>query len=248
MHRRILKVCLASAILCLTAVGAQNESRETAINRSSAFLLGSSRFDPTGLWQGLFCKSDDGKVCLLAEVSVTESTSSKEGLANGQIVPILVYSSRPGYVASLFAKDLKIPNGSIESVLDKRLEISTEARSVKWRSENFQVKREKFNLIVTNTGTRRIEQSFPLFMDPRGLCEKSDTPDDRLWTVLEWVGDLDRDQKPDFRISAGAYKSCAVTILTPPEQTDPAHLLILSSRAAGGQIGKMFVPGNRRQP
>jgi len=244
--QRLLGYAFALVFPTLVIPSAQNSDHLVNVNRPTAFALGSSRFDISPIWKGLFCKPKDRKICILEEARFQES-ETRETLGDGKSVRVWTYAEKTGYLPFAFMKDLQSSPRTVDSVISERIEVSSESISLKWHSETVRIRREKLGLLITKTGPPQIEQSFTLYRDPTNSCTEGDYDSTRFWTLVDWVGDLDRDQKPDFVIMASAYKSCGVTILDGPEQGDPAHFLILSGRASPGQIGRLFVPGDRRQ-
>jgi hypothetical protein len=240
-------VQLLSVLLCFLPTAAQDVSRPTKVNRQDVFLLPHEHFDVSGNWKAVFCQSEDKKNCMLAEISIEESKNSRETLADGKIVSVLIYPSRPGNSLLMVVKGLKAEAGQLSSVLSEDRQISKESVSLNWGGEKIQLHLERLNLVLEKMGTSA-KQTVALFLDPEGRCKTIDERDLRLQVRLQWMGDLDRDKRPDFLIWASSYRSCASSLLRGPEQTNPERILILSSGAINGEFGRVVQPSNRPQP
>jgi len=229
----------------LLPIAAQEAPTRAHFDRSAAFVLGSEQFKPLGDWKALYCQRNDPTACDLANIEVLASTCCKESLANGQVVVSFDYPIRPESRAYLFIKGLQTAVGFRKNAFEKPLSISETPISLDWGNDHVVMHREGLRLILAETGAVSARQSVVLFRDPEGKCEVFG-PDSFLRVELFWMGDLDQDQKPDFLLYVSAYHSCARTILKGPEQQDPAILLILSTQAARGQLGKVIQPGDPR--
>jgi hypothetical protein len=225
-------VLIVSALLFPPPKAAQDR---TAVNRLDTFLLNDQHYDPSGDWKGVFCRSDNQRNCLLAEVAVEQSKSEQEEVSDGRMAPLLSYVARPRYRALMFVKGLKADTGNISNALSASIEISAEPLLVSWDGETYQLTIDHFNLLVSKFGNNGAKQSIPLFIDPNEGCKSVNEADIRRRVMLQFMGDIDQDQKPDFMIYASAYRSCAITV----SRTDPMPILLLSSQAPTGQLGRI---------
>jgi hypothetical protein len=228
----IILISLVSVSLFSPSMTAQSP---TGVNRSSTFLLGNEHFDLSGQWKAVFCRSDNERICVLADIAVEESENSREQLPDGRMKAIFVYRSRPEYRVSMFVKGLKSAAGSVSNVLSSHIELSSEPSSVSWAADTYQFRLDRFNLLIEKLDSNNVKQSVPLFIDPDKRCKDMIESNIRRNVMLRFMGDIDRDQKPDFIIDASAYRSCATTIT----RIDPLVILILSSEAEDGQLGRI---------
>jgi hypothetical protein len=229
----LILITFVSVLFISPSLAAQSR---TAVNRLDTFLLDGEHYDPSGNWKAIFCRSDNQKNCLLADVAIEQSKSEREELPGGRVAPTLSYLSRPGYRAFMFVKGLKADVGSISNALSGSVEISTEPSLVSWAGDTYQLKVDHFNLLISKRGNKNSKQSVPLFFDPGEACKGMNETDIRRIVMLQFMGDIDGDQKPDFMIYASAHRSCAITI----SRTDPMPILLLSNETQGsGQFGKI---------
>jgi hypothetical protein len=209
----------------------QDVARPFNMNRRDAFILNNDRFVPSDNWAAVFCKREDPRQCASAMISLAESKGAQEQLANGQMVPMLVYMSRPGYGLYMLVKGLDVKEGEISNVLAQRLPIGDEPVSLTLGTETYEFRLDGLNLIIEERGKTSGKQTLPLFIDDNRCI----VPDPLRRNVeLVWMGDLDGDQRADFLVSASAYRSCVRVALS----EDPEQFLILSSRGEKGEIGK----------
>jgi hypothetical protein len=226
-----LLTLLVSVLFVSLSMAAQSP---TAVVRLNTFLLGNEHFDLSGNWKAVFCRSEDERICVLTNVAIEESKDSREQLPDGRMANIFTYQSRPGYRAVLFVKGLNAAVGEISSALSISVDLSSDPSFVPWAVDTYQIRLDRFNLVIEKTDNNNAMQVIPLFKDPYEGCKDVNEADIRRNVNLTFMGDIDRDHQPDFIISASAYRSCAQTI-----SGRDLHFLILSSEAKNGQLGKI---------
>jgi hypothetical protein len=229
---------LGGVLSYFASAASQQIAKPVGVDRLGTFLIGNEHFEASDGRAAVFCKTEDRRRCTAAMIVITESRSTQETLTNGQLVPMLTYMSRPGDRLYILVKGLDIREGEISNVLAQRQRIADEPVSLTLAAETYPFRLDELNLTIEERGKISPEQTLHLLIDDNG-CIQSGRPM-RRHVEMEWMGDLDGDQRADFFLNASdasAYGSCVRGVL--PE--DPEQFLILSSKGGKGEVG-MVVP------